>query len=101
MKPVWKMGKVEAAAFGTFWLALGVVLAMVDFNDLSLVVLVLFIATGIYVWRVYYLVSRDRRNAQLSYGDYTHHIHQEPAQPSQPVNKLYIPTSLKSPNQPR
>ena len=54
------------------------------------------IAGGLYCWRLVYLINRDKKIAQLSYGETVYHV--EAPKPQQPQNRLYVP---KSPNQPR
>ena len=67
MKPVWKMGKGQAAKWMVIWAAFGVGCLLIDASHLMLVALCFLLSAAIYGWRVWYLVSRDQRNAALSY----------------------------------
>jgi hypothetical protein len=97
----WNASKGTAVKWAATWLAIGTAIAWVGISTgyagggLT-IASPFFITGGLYVWRFLHVVSRDQKNASLSYGETVYH--NEAPTPRQPQNKLYVP---KSPNQPR
>src|SRR5260221_13758577 len=93
MKPVWKMGKGEAAKWMVIWAAFGVGCLLIDASDLLLVALTFLLSAAIFGWRIRYLINRDNKAAQFSRMEYVYHDHPQADEPTPPANKLYIPRS--------